>query len=71
MKIAICLGACVLAVSGLTGCATADGEQPKLQDQPEVRTGSNIPRKTDAKVYNKDAVTDLMRSPSPVSKPGG
>jgi hypothetical protein len=72
MKIAICLSACMLALSGLAGCATtADEEQPKLQDQPEVRTGSNIPRKTDAKVYNKDAVTDLMRTPSPVGKPGG
>ncbi|RQP25333.1 hypothetical protein [Piscinibacter terrae] len=72
MKTSLCLSACILALSGLAGCATtSDEEQPTLKDQPEARTGSNIPRKTDAKVYNKDAVQDIMRTPSPVGKPGG
>jgi len=72
MKTALFLSTAMLALTGLAGCATtSDEEQPTLQDRPEARTGSNIPRKTDAKVYDKDAVIDLMRSPSPVGKPGG
>jgi hypothetical protein len=73
MKTTLCLSAIMLALSGLAGCAstTSDEQQPLLKDQAEARTGSNIPRKTDAKVYDKGAVQDMMRTPSPVGKPGG
>jgi len=69
----------LLAMSGalqLGGCAAPTDGAPTLREEGTMVTGSNIPRrergtKSGVQTFDKDAVTDLLRSPSPQGKPGG
>jgi hypothetical protein len=68
--------ACAAALVASSGCSsTSPAPEPRLEDAPDVMTGSNIPRRDPSsrgvQTFDKDAVQDLLRTPSPVRPPGG